>query len=151
MTTRHPILKTFLVVLQRPGPRLWNLEDLWQEARTRLATARTLPDERDPSLAEAPLRLYRVNMVALHRNPPRFAVEPGERPVGSPLARLQAKEGPRVTNLRHRFVDLSGFDDKKALGGSWYGTRDRAALCLPAESRSRRGSRLDRFRIRPAA
>ena len=46
-------------------------------------------------------------LVELHVSPPRFAVEIGERPVASPLARLQAAAGRQVTNLRHESVELS--------------------------------------------
>src|SRR5262249_8332849 len=42
--------------------------------------------------------------------PPRCTFEVSERPLASPLARLQAAAGNRVTNLCHQPVMLSDFD-----------------------------------------
>jgi methyltransferase-like protein len=49
---------------------------------------------------------YRGGLIRLHVSPPRFALTVSERPLASPLARLQARAQPRVTNLRHEPVDL---------------------------------------------
>ena len=63
----------------------------------------------------------------LHVWAPEIAAAPSERPVASALARLQAAEGTRVTNLRHAGVDVPD-----ALGRRLItlldGTRDRDAL-----------------------
>jgi SAM-dependent methyltransferase len=79
------------------------------------------------ALCDALLRAYAANLVQLHVRPPALTVEPGPRPEASPLARLQAREGPVVTNLRHASVRI-----EDALGRRLVvlldGTRDRAAL-----------------------
>jgi methyltransferase-like protein len=49
-------------------------------------------------------------MVDLHLRPPPLAVEPGERPRASALARHQAVANQPVCNLHHRTVTLSSFD-----------------------------------------
>ena len=63
----------------------------------------------------------------LHVWAPALATTPSERPVASALARLQAAEGTRITNLRHSSVDVPD-----ALGRRLItlldGTRDRDAL-----------------------
>jgi SAM-dependent methyltransferase/methyltransferase-like protein len=45
--------------------------------------------------------------VELHILPPAYSLAPGEFPQASPLARLQARRGTKVTNLRHDLVNLS--------------------------------------------
>ena len=59
-------------------------------------------------------------------HPPRFAASPGERPVASPLARLQSENGPSLANLRHRTCDLGQLECQlmRYLDGS----RDRTAV-----------------------
>src|SRR5262249_7634326 len=44
--------------------------------------------------------------VELHSHAGRAARSPAERPLASPLARLQAGAGRRVSSLRHRVVEL---------------------------------------------
>ena len=73
------------------------------------------------------LRCYLSNLVALHVSPPQFvAVGAGERSLASPLARLQARTTARVTNLRHRLVELSELD--RLTLQYLNGLNDRAAL-----------------------
>jgi hypothetical protein len=43
-------------------------------------------------------------VVELHVGASPFTVEPGARPVASPLARYQAERGGRVTTLRHESI-----------------------------------------------
>jgi hypothetical protein len=58
---------------------------------------------------------------------PRFTCETRERPVATPLARLQARQGKLVTNLRHRTVQLAEELPLHVLT-LLDGTRDRRAL-----------------------
>jgi hypothetical protein len=53
-------------------------------------------------------------------------LEVSERPVASPLARLQARADGRVTNLRHYSTEASAFD--RLVLVHLDGSRDRAAL-----------------------
>ena len=46
------------------------------------------------------------SIVSLHVHPASFATTATERPVASPLARLQARNDMRVTNLRHEPVQI---------------------------------------------
>ena len=84
------------------------------------------PEGDDPRLAESLLRCFLSDLVELHVGPPRFAGAPGERPIASPLARLQAEEGGRATHLRRRTVELDGLD--RLVLRRLDGTRDRPAL-----------------------
>jgi hypothetical protein len=73
------------------------------------------------------LQAYAANLVQLHVWTPALATAPSERPVASPLARIQAAEGTRVTNLRHATVEVPD-DLGRRLITLLDGTRDRAAL-----------------------
>jgi hypothetical protein len=73
------------------------------------------------------LGLYGTSMIHLRLWRPPCAVEPGERPTASRLARLQLERRNVVTNYKH--VDLNLVDDDiRALIRHLDGTRDRAAL-----------------------
>ena len=47
------------------------------------------------------LRAYAGGIVEFNVTPPRLVSRPSERPVASPLARLQSRESSEVANLRH--------------------------------------------------
>src|SRR5262249_51208173 len=66
------------------------------------------------------------NILELSVTPPAFTITPGDRPVGSPLARRQAQSGKVVTNLRHEQINL-GDAERQALM-ILDGTVDRARL-----------------------
>jgi len=74
-------------------------------------------------LAEA----YRAGIVELHVQPPALTIEPTERPIASPLARLQSRTSDRVTTLLHVPVAIADANALKLLP-LVDGTRDRAAL-----------------------
>jgi methyltransferase-like protein len=79
------------------------------------------------TVCEALLRCYAANLVQLHVYPPQPHTAAGERPLASPLARLQAREQVDVANLRHATVPLDDELDRRLLT-LLDGTRDRAAL-----------------------
>ena len=82
-------------------------------------------DRRD--LAELLVRCYAIGFVDLHSYASTFVSEISERPMASPLARLQIRRGETVSSLRHLPLKV-----EDALGRSVLqlldGTRDRAAL-----------------------
>lgn len=93
--------------------------------------SRRLPPEvdgaaRSDALAAALLRCHLVNGVTLRTWVPPLVLSPGERPVASPLARLQAARNRPVVNLRHKNLDLGDLD--QVVLELLDGTRDRAAL-----------------------
>ncbi len=123
LSTNKPVVKTALFVLSEAWPRSIHFPALWERVRTALGY-----DESEPAepLREALLRCYLSNLIELQSLPHRFATEAGERPVASPLARIQARDNERVTNLRHRSVELGAFD--RLVLRHLDGTRDRQAL-----------------------
>jgi SAM-dependent methyltransferase len=78
-------------------------------------------------LAEILFQGYRVGLLELHTLAPQFAAVAGERPVASPLARLQAQHSPVVTTLRHTLVEVDDAVDRCVLL-LLDGTRDRETL-----------------------
>jgi methyltransferase-like protein/SAM-dependent methyltransferase len=138
LTTGHAPLKTVLAVLHEARPRFLALGELWRAVRERMAPIQAIPAEPDPSLVEALLRCYRANLIGLHAYPARFSASPGDRPLGSPLARLQAEAGPRVTNLRQRYVVLGEYD--RHLLRLLDGSRDRPAMLARLEELCADGS-----------
>jgi len=58
-------------------------------------------------IAETVLRLFRTGALSLQTEPFPFTLTPGEHPVASALARLQAARGEiTLTNLRHTTVNI---------------------------------------------
>jgi methyltransferase-like protein len=129
LNTNNPLVKAAMVALYEDRPRSLTFETLWERIRASLGQASggiANQDDGRRILAEALLRCFLADLVDLHTHPPRFASAPGERPIASPLARLQAEGGGRVTNLRRRSVELDGLD--RLMLGQLDGTRDRSAV-----------------------
>jgi SAM-dependent methyltransferase len=129
MEARSPLLKAALLGLAAAWPAAVPFGELWDGARALLARnghSAAAAEDVPETLARALLRGFLEAVVELHVHATRFAVAAGERPVASPLARLQAGRSERVTSLRHRNIDLNGFE--RQLLGLLDGTRDRAAL-----------------------
>jgi methyltransferase-like protein/cyclopropane fatty-acyl-phospholipid synthase-like methyltransferase len=128
-----PIVKCALAHLGEAWPRPIRFDELFAGARARLvnaggggwAGAREARRELEEALLATYLRSH-GELVRLWLNPPPLAVAASERPVASPLARLQALEQSPITNLMHEIVPVTPFD--RHLLPLLDGTRDRAAL-----------------------
>jgi SAM-dependent methyltransferase len=100
----------------------------WPEATP---VAQLLDDDASPEahemLHEALLRCAAANVAQLHVHPPPLTARAGKRPQASPLARLQAREQPLVTTLRHTTIRVDDELDRRLLT-LVDGTRDREAL-----------------------
>src|SRR5262249_53144704 len=121
--------KAALVALNEVRPRSLSFATLWERIRASLGQASGGIADRDDGprlLASSLLRCFFAELVDLHVKPPRFASGPGEWPIASPLARLQAEGGSRVTSLRRRRVELNGLD--RVVLGQLDGTRDRCSV-----------------------
>lgn len=112
--TNNPFVKAALQILFEGRPAAPGFEDLWAKVRARLAEGgKPLPVPEEvgrKSLRAALLQLSLSDLVELHVRPPNPASEVSRQPVASPLARLQAVDASRVTNLRRRGIDLTDFD-----------------------------------------
>lgn len=130
VSTNNPVVKAALLALWESRPRALDFEKVWESVRARLAAggrARQASDEESrAALRGSLLNLYLSDLVQLHVRAPRPAVEGRERPLASPLARLQAERSNRVTNLCRRPVNLEEFD--RAVLLQLDGTRDLDAI-----------------------
>jgi methyltransferase-like protein len=129
--TDHPLSKAAFVHLASVWPQALAFDDLRAAARAMLAPGPGVQDAeaytRDTLLlAENVLQAFTAGVAELHFHAPPLTVTPGEYPRSPGYARLQAKEGNRVTNLLHEVVPLD--DVSRFLLGQIDGTRDRAAL-----------------------
>jgi len=131
MRTDDRQVKTALARLNGTWPQSMQFADLLAEAG----------GEAEP-LAEALLQAYSAGLLEVSILPSQFTDQAGERPVASPLARLQAREGSMVTTLRHTTAELADEVDRCLV---WLldGTRDRSAVAnalrLFVRSRATRG------------
>lgn len=131
MKTGHPIAKAAIAYLAEIWPRSVHFGELLSTVRTRLCASLSQNGgdrEQDAvALSEILLATYAAGLVELHVHVPHFVVELTERPVVSPLARLQAREGTLITTLRHASVELKGPLERQLIQ-LLDGTRDRATL-----------------------
>ena len=129
-TSTNPLTKALLLTLFERWPRSVPFDEVARLVHGRLdRPAGPTPvafDRRPEALAEALLQCFVGGVVDLHAFEPPLAAEIAERPKASPLARLQAETSPRVTNLRHRVVELGPFD--RLVLGLLDGDRDGFAL-----------------------
>lgn len=129
LTTGNPLLKAALIAMRDTRPHSLSFDDLWARAQSLLEGQRADEARRDISpheLREALLRGFLSNLIDLKIAPYRLTTEASERPFASPLARFQAEEGERVTNLRRRTVELDEFD--RLVLRKLDGTNDHAAI-----------------------
>jgi methyltransferase-like protein len=117
MSTRHPLAKAALTCLGEAWPRALAFEELLGRVASKDARA----------LAEILYWSAAAGLVELHACPVRCAARAGERPLASPLARLQLQHGEEVTTLRHTTVTVEGALERELIL-LLDGTRDRAAL-----------------------
>ena len=135
------LLQAILDALVAAAPRRLSLDEL----RARLAAR---PDAgmwtaRNPEfIQKLVLGAARIGAVGLHMHAPALSTEPKEKPVASPIARLQAQTGSVVTSLCHDSVKMDDETARKLLL-LLDGTRDRAELArelgdlLPADASAR--------------
>ncbi len=131
LATNHPLVKAAMLCLAEAWPRALHFDELLTQARRRLgveASQKEATNTQDRCvLGGMLLQAYGKNIVELHVYAPRFASTVPQRPVASPVARLQLRHGPMVTNLCHGCVKLEG-----ALAQHLFqlldGTRDRTVL-----------------------
>ena len=125
LETADPFLKAALVVLAERSPEAVAVGELVRSLSLREAGA---PGELVPRLGKGLMLAYATRLVELFDHPPACAARPGERPVASPLARLQAARpsGP-ITTLHHLDARLTDPLARHVLA-RLDGTRDLEAL-----------------------
>lgn len=129
LSSRSPLMKAAMTHLAAVYPRRVQFEELATRARALVGTgsAPPNPEEEQRTLGGRLLSCYlSSNLLEFSVLPPSFAVEVGETPVASPLARIEAERNITVTNLRHELVRLN--DLERRLIHHLDGQHDRTAL-----------------------
>jgi len=127
----RPIVKTALLLLGIAWPHSVRFPELLMRVRTHLGYDSETPGsdaaDDEEELGNALLQAHAVGCVQFHAHAPTFVTTVSERPVSSPLARLQLQQDNVVSTLRHttlRIDDVLGRHLLMLLDG----TRDRAML-----------------------
>lgn len=136
--TDHPLTKTALLYLTEIWPYSAPFNQLVKEAQSRLNLDHLTEGDRLREIQILGANLlkaygYSENLVEFHVYAPRFVLEISDRPVASPVARLQAQHDHRITNLRHERLSV---DTMSAILLNWLdGTHDQAELLALMEER----------------
>ncbi|MDP2710378.1 MAG: methyltransferase regulatory domain-containing protein [Solirubrobacteraceae bacterium] len=117
LTTDHGVVIAALERVIAAWPAILPIAELWPSDA--LAEDRQI-------VCEALLRCYSAALASVHAEPAAFGTSAATHPRVTAMARLQAREGALVANLRHDAVTLD--DPARALVMLLDGTRDRAAL-----------------------
>lgn len=132
LNTHDPLVKAAMVYLSEVWPGTVPFETLRDMARSRLNSASPEPKvtaEDTENMGKFLLTAYATastSLVEIHLHPPTFVVEISDKPIASPLARIQAATGNVVTNQRHEPVGLEEFNRHRL--HHLDGTRNGAAL-----------------------
>ncbi len=131
MSTGHPVAKAAILQLAEVWPQSLHFNELLSRVQACIASepsfAEANPDEDALALQNILLATYLAGLIELHASPPQFCLEVSERPMASPLARLQLQRGTMVTTLRHTRMQVEDPLLRNLLL-LLDGTRDRPAL-----------------------
>lgn len=123
ITLSHPLVSAALDILRERDERPIRFRQLMAEASARAGVGFDDPH----LLAEMFLYLCAAQFIRFFTHCPAVADEPEERPIASPLARLQARASGKVSNLMQLTIDLKETLPRFLLP-ALDGTRDRDAL-----------------------
>jgi methyltransferase-like protein/SAM-dependent methyltransferase len=126
LNTHDPLMKAVMLHLAQQWPLSVPFEELHGAARWRLGWTAEHPQEEAVQLAIRLLNCYTSALVELSMSCPAFVVEVGERPIASPYARLRARQGTKVVNMRLESVELG--EKSSEILRQLDGGHDRAAL-----------------------
>jgi len=131
LSTANPLGRTLLWYLIESQPQRIPFEKLVGEveSRARRSLGYVWRPEQNVAreIADFVWRMYSAGLLDLHVHIPPFATEVSERPVASPLARLEARQGDLITTLHYRILRL-GDPLQRGLVMLMDGTRDHEAL-----------------------
>jgi methyltransferase-like protein len=125
--TNDELTKAAMRILAAAWPKAVLFEDLFTDAAHAYGKADVTAASRDRRrLAGNLLKLYAGNAVEFHSIPSAFVTLVSEKPCATSLARLQASQHARVTNLRHESVVVN--DVERQVLSLLDGTRTRSEI-----------------------
>lgn len=106
LTTDHPLSKMAIQCMTRQWPRIFTLGEL--VACAQQSGMLQVSEQDVMALCVTLMQGFTSgrNVIHILAEPPKFAVQVSERPVGSLWARYELRFGPIVTSLRHERVRL---------------------------------------------
>ena len=125
-----PLGKASLTILQKRGPIAVPYDELLRSSAHQLEAASVHGEAGAPQQEAFDgflLALALAGVVKLHSWQAEMPVAPSDRPVASPLARIQIRTSPTVTTLHHQLVKLED-EVGRTLVALLDGTRDVTAL-----------------------
>ena len=127
LTSRDPMMKAAMTCLSRSWPVSIQFSELVKGAAeiAGLPSADIRP-EQSRQLATRLLTCYTAGLVEFSLGPPRYIATVSQRPVASPYARLRARSGTKVVNMRLESTVLS--EPGRLVMQHLDGRHDRAAL-----------------------
>jgi methyltransferase-like protein/SAM-dependent methyltransferase len=150
LSTRDPLMKAAMLHLAEEWPLPVACDKLLSAARARLGEN---AGDLDDSARELPLRLlhcYTSGLVEFSLSEPGFCNQVSERPVASAYARLRARTGGKVTNLRLETVEMG--EPSRLVLQHLDGRHDRAALsAILADWLEKASAAESRKAVEPAA
>jgi SAM-dependent methyltransferase len=126
LSTPTRITKAAMLVLAGHWPAALPFDDLHAKARALLPSPDPAAGDERAMLASEILHCYGARVVELHSTPSPFVTDVSERPMGSPVARLQLQRGLQTTNLRHEHGTFN--EDTRTLFLLLDGTRTRREI-----------------------
>jgi methyltransferase-like protein/cyclopropane fatty-acyl-phospholipid synthase-like methyltransferase len=131
LSTANPLARALLWYLIESQPQRIPFEKLAAEvecrARRRLGFVPKPDQDLVADLVDFIWQVYSAGLLDLHVYVPPFATKVSEKPVASPLARLEARASEVITTLHHRSLRL-GDALQRGLVMLMDGTRDHGAL-----------------------
>jgi methyltransferase-like protein/cyclopropane fatty-acyl-phospholipid synthase-like methyltransferase len=131
LTTANPLARALLWHLIESQPQRIPFEKLVSEvecrARRKLGYVPKPDQDLASEVADFVWRTYSAGLLDLHVYVPPFATQVSEKPMASPLARLEARDGEVVTTLHYRSLHLVD-PIHRGLVMLMDGTRDHDAL-----------------------
>jgi len=131
LVTANPLARALLWYLIESQPQRIPFERLVTEVERRSREAFSFVPKQDQDfaseLADFVWAMYSAGLLDLHVHVPPFRTQVSDRPVASPLARLEARDGDVITTLHHRSLHL-GDSLQRGLVMLMDGTRDHNAL-----------------------
>jgi hypothetical protein len=126
MLVDEPLIKAALFVLYELWPRSAGFDELWASTRGLLGRPEVTGDADRAGFAARLLQCHILRLVDMHTIDPPIAVEPGEHPRATALARLDAARDARIVSLRNHNAVLEEVD--RLVLPLLDGSRDRAAI-----------------------
>jgi methyltransferase-like protein len=107
LTTSDALMKAAMHCLAEADPLPLRFDELLAAARDRGGRDGAASPDEARQLATRLLNCYLSNLADFSLSPPGFVRDVTERPVASPYARLRAREGGKIVNLRLETVPLT--------------------------------------------